>query len=542
MGNTLIEAMAHFVVQLAVVFIAAKFAGEITEKVFRAPRVLGELTAGIIIGPFALGGVVKLPVFGYIFPVPEAGSMACMGVPCDLFALAQISSLILLFYAGLETDLSQFLKYTKHAIVVALGGMILPFFAGAWLSTAMGYGASIFDTVPLFVGTITTATSVGITVRILTVMGKLDTPDGVTILGAAVADDIGGIFVLAVVLSFVGVGTVSIGHQIALLGIKAFMILGLLVAFGVVISRTLPRILTVFTSHGSVIVISLSFCFLAAAAAEYFGLAMIIGAYITGLSLSTSEVSEKIREDLDPIYHTFVPVFFVVMGMLVDVPAVLPVLPFGLLLTAVAIFGKFLGCGVPALGLGFTLRQSLRIGVGMIPRGEVALIVAGVGLSAGIINQDIFGVVILMTIITSIVGPFLLFMTYPRPSRTAEQERETRTFAAYEWGDLLLGTKHSYSRTLPTEIAHRWLGLFTGLLLDNGFDPKRSLTLAGHGISTYKSAKDAIINISVAGSVKKGAKTIKLTSNSDDLDPLVKQADDLYNKSGQLTFVEPRSE
>jgi Kef-type K+ transport system membrane component KefB len=542
MGDTLIEAMAHFIIQLAVVLIAAKVAGEVAEKVFRAPRVLGELTAGIIIGPFALGGVVKLPAFGYLFPVLDAGSMACMGVPCDLFALAQISSLILLFYAGLETDLAQFLKYSKHAVVIALGGMLLPFFAGAWLSMAMGYGASPFDAVPLFVGTIMTATSVGITVRILTVMGKLDTPDGVTILGAAVADDIGGIFVLAIVLSFAGPETASIGQKIAVVGVKAFFFLGLLVGFGVIISRMLPRVLTVFTSQGSVIVISLSLCFLAAAAAEYFGLAMIIGAYVTGLSLSTSDVSEKIREDLDPIYHTFVPIFFVVMGMLVDIPAVLPVLSFGLMLTAVAVAGKFLGCGLPALGLGFSLRQSLRIGIGMIPRGEVALIIAGVGLSAGMVNQDIFGVVILMTLITSIAGPFLLVKTYPRPSRAARPEPEARTLATHEWDDLLLGTKHSYSRTLPTEVTHQWLKVFTELIVDNGFDPKRSLTIAGHGISTYKSAKEGIINISVAHAVKKGLETIKLTSNSDDLETLIKQADALYNKYGRLTFIEPGRE
>ena len=154
--------------------------------------------------------------------------------------------------------------------------------------------------------------------------------------------------------------------------------------------------------------LALAIAFLAAGLAESFGLAMIIGAYSIGLALSNSEIADTLREPMESLYHTLVPIFFVVMGMLVDFRAMEAVLLFGLVISLLAIVGKVFGCGLPALAVGFNQWGAGRIGVGMMPRGEVALIVAGVGLSRGIIQPDLFGVSIMMTFITTVLAPLAL--------------------------------------------------------------------------------------------------------------------------------------
>jgi len=403
----------HLVLQLAVILFAAKLGGELFERWLRQPGVLGELLAGVIVGPYALGGV-DLPLVGALFGhVAEASGVRVIPVSTELWAVAQIGAVILLFYAGLETDFNLFFRYSGPAFATAMGGVVLPFVFGDLATVAFGLASEPLDPVALFMGAIMTATSVGITARVLGDIRKLDTPEGVTILAGAVIDDVLGIIVLAIVVSLGASGDVSLGN-LAVVGAKAMGFWLALMGVGILLARWISRFLSSFRSSGAAVALSLAIAFLAAALAEGFGLAMIIGAYSVGLALSNTEIAERVREPMESLYHVLVPVFFVVMGMLVDFGAMAAVLVFGLVITLLAIVGKVIGCGAPALVVGFNRWGAARIGVGMMPRGEVALIVAGVGLSRGIIQSDVFGVSIMMTFVTTVVAPLVLVPVFQK--------------------------------------------------------------------------------------------------------------------------------
>ncbi|MDA8218782.1 MAG: cation:proton antiporter [Dehalococcoidales bacterium] len=400
--------------QLSVILIAAKIGGEIFERWLKQPSVLGELLAGVAIGPFALGGL-DVPMIGAMFGhvVAEPGEAAVIPVSTELWAVAQIGAVILLFYAGLETDFRLFFRYSGPAFVVGMGGVILPFLFGDLATVFFGLADHFLDPEALFIGTIMTATSVGITARVLGDIHKLDTAEGVTILAAAVIDDVLGIIVLAVVASLGASGQVSLG-ELALIGGKAMGFWIGLMLVGIALSGWISRFLSSFRSDGAAVALALALAFLAAAVAERFGLAMIIGAYTMGLALSNTDIAESLREPMDSVFHALVPIFFVVMGMLVNFPAMGPVIVFGFALSVLAIIGKVFGCGLPALAVGFNALGATRIGLGMMPRGEVALIVAGVGLSSGVIQQDIFGVAIMMTFVTTVLAPVVLVPAFQR--------------------------------------------------------------------------------------------------------------------------------
>ena len=405
----------RLVIQLAVILIAAKLVGEAFERFLKMPAVLGELAAGIIIGPLALGGI-ELPFVGSLFElVPDTDHEAALG-PIDhisepLWAIAQVGSIVLLFMAGLETDLRQFLRYARPATLVALGGVVLPFAFGDVLTVVFGYAEGLGDVRALFIGAVMTATSIGITVRVMSDLRRLGTPEGVTVLGAAVLDDVVGILILTVVVGLAESGDISAGS----IGLVAFKTIGFwlaLTGIGILASRHISRFLQSLQVSGAAVALSLALALLAAGLAESFGLAMIIGAFSIGLALSDTDLAHKLEKPLMAVYAALVPIFFVVMGMLVDVRALGGVLGFGIVLTVLAIIGKVAGSGLPALLTGFNRRGSWRIGVGMLPRGEVALIMAGIGVSSGIIDSNLYGVAILMTIVTTALAPPILAISF----------------------------------------------------------------------------------------------------------------------------------
>ena len=409
------EQIVRLVLQLAAILIAAKLAGELFERFLRMPAVLGELAAGIAIGPFALGGV-DFPYLGALFEIPadlahEENLSPIAHISEPLWAIAQVGSIVLLFIAGLETDLRQFLRYARPATLVAIGGVVLPFVFGDVLTVAFGYAEGFGDVKALFIGAVMTATSIGITVRVLSDLRRLATPEGVTILGAAVLDDVVGILILTVVVGLANTGDVSVGS----IGFIAFKTIGFwlaLTGIGILASRHIARFLQSLKVSGAAVALSLALALLAAGLAESFGLAMIIGAFSIGLALSDTDLAHNLERPLMAVYAFVVPIFFVVMGMLVDMRALGGVIGFGLLLTALAVVGKVAGSGLPALLVGFNRRGSWRIGVGMLPRGEVALIMAGIGVSSGVLNSDLYGVAIMMTIVTTALAPPILAISF----------------------------------------------------------------------------------------------------------------------------------
>ena len=402
------HAITRLVFQLGAILIAAKLGGEVCERYLKMPAVLGELAAGILIGPFALGGW-DIPGIGPAFELPHEG--ASIPVSEGLWSIAQFGSVVLLFTAGIETDLRQFLRYARPATIVAVGGVVFPFVLGVALTVAFGYADHLTDVRALFIGVVLVATSIGISVRVLGDIHSLATPEGVTILGAAVLDDVLGILALTVVVGLHETSAVS-ASSIGILGLTLVFWIAL-TATGILLARRVSALLGWFRVSGAAVALALGLALLAAGLAESLKLALIIGAFSIGLALSGTDLARALEEPLQSVYAAVVPVFFVVMGMLVNVSSLSGgILGFGLIVTLAAIVGKVAGAGLPALLAGFNGRGAARVGVGMLPRGEVALIMAGVGISNGIIGQDLYGIAILMTIITTAAAPPILAVLF----------------------------------------------------------------------------------------------------------------------------------
>jgi Kef-type K+ transport system membrane component KefB/mannitol/fructose-specific phosphotransferase system IIA component (Ntr-type) len=408
--------MMLLVIQLGLILFATKMGNMLFER-FKLPGCLGELTAGIVIGPHLLGGI-GLPGFPHgLFPLAEG-----FPVSVELYGFCAVASIVLLFMVGLETDLGMFLRYSVAGSAVGLGGVIASFvlgdFAGVLLGEyAFGRPLGFFDPASLFLGVISTATSVGITARVLAEKRKLDTPEGVTILSGAVVDDVLGIILLTVVLGVVSASKAA-GHvdwaHIGIIAVKAVGIWLVATILGLLSARRIGTLLKLFHERSSIAVMALGLALILAGFFEEAGLAMIIGAYVMGLSLSRTDIANVVREKLTPIYVLLVPLFFGVMGMLVDFGALgeRRILVFGAVYSVLAVAAKIIGGGLPALGFGFNGRGALRVGMGMVPRGEVALIVAGVGLAAGAVEADVFGIAILMTAVSTFVAPPLLGLLF----------------------------------------------------------------------------------------------------------------------------------
>ena len=415
MEHDITEAVQRLIFGLAAILIAAKVGAEVFERFLKLPAVLGELLAGVAISPHALGGI-SFGAFGPLFEnLAELGEGGrAIPISNELWGVAQVAAVLLLFMVGLETNLRQFLRYSGPASVVAIGGVALPFALGAGATILMGFGEDLKDPTTLFVGAIMAATSVGITARLLSEKKKLDTPEGVTILAAAVVDDVIGIILLAVVVGIAATGEVS-AFSIAEVGLKAVGFWLGLTFFGILLSRYISRAFLWFRSGGAVVGLAMALALLASGMAETFDLALIIGAYSIGLALSPTPLARSLEHSLHSIGEFLVPVFFVTLGMLVDLSAMKEAIGFGVVITVLAIVTKFVGSGLPALGVGFNRLGALRIAIGMVPRGEVALVIAGIGLARGAIEQDIFGVAILMTLVTTLLAPLFLGPAFDRP-------------------------------------------------------------------------------------------------------------------------------
>ena len=423
--------MTDLVIQVGVILFAARL-GNLLFKRLRLPTVLGELCAGILIGPYALGRLFP----GWCFQ-PFAGSSVV--VSPELYGLCTVASIVLLFLVGVETDLRMFMRYSAVGSLVGIGGVALSYVAGAWVGVwLMGLGWT--DPTTILMGVMSTATSVSITARILSERHKLDSREGVTILAGAVIDDVLGIIMLAIGMSMIAAeasGDAIRWGQIGIIAGRSFGTWLIATAVGLLISRWVVRILKPCGSLGEVSVLALGIALLTGGLFESFHLAMIIGAYITGLAFSRTEMALMLQEKLRGLHQFLVPIFFVVMGMMVDVSqfADRHVLAVGLVYTAVAIAAKIIGCGLPTLCFGFTPMGALRIGLGMVPRGEVALIIAGIAAATG--HHEVLGVAVLMTLLTTLVAPPLLLLAFrsPRSGHRSPATEQTTPKATYRFAN-----------------------------------------------------------------------------------------------------------
>lgn len=423
----MVEPMLFLVLQLGVIIFAA-WAGGLIFKKIHLPVIMGEITAGIIIGPYLLGGfqlpLLKQPLFllGGNFPVS-----------LELYGFATVASIILLFLIGLETDLKMVLKYSLAGSLVGLGGFAFSFLLGSSVVVLLsrylfGVQYGFLHPLSLLLGVTATATSVGITAHILSERKKMHSPEGTTIISGAIIDDILGVVALAVIIGLIRSGEFQWLEASGLALRFIFIWLGFTL-IAILLSRQISFLLKKIKDTTVIAIISLGMAFILAGVFEKAGLAMIIGAYVMGLSLSATDLSYLIQEKLSSLYKFFVPIFFCVIGMMIDISVLtsLPVIFFGFIYAIVCIFAKIIGCGIPSLFLNFNFRGALRIGVGMVPRGEVALIIAGIGLTAGILSQQALGAIIVMTVITSLSAPvvFSALLKSKKPAlRKAKPEKE----------------------------------------------------------------------------------------------------------------------
>ncbi|MGQ9788370.1 MAG: cation:proton antiporter [Candidatus Hadarchaeaceae archaeon] len=392
---------------LAVFLIAAKVGGVFSSKLGQ-PEVFGELIAGILIGP-SVAGAISQGILG--FPL-------CLdpGVPAGQFMslLGELGIIILMFLAGLSIEVDEFRRSGRPSAIVAATGVVMAFM--------LGFGsASLFGWTPLeagFAGGVLVATSVGITVRTLMELHVLHTRVGLTILGAAVIDDVLGIIILSV-LSGIAFGVLSflgIVETLALMGVFFAAVL----VFGF---RLVPRVLS-YASRFAVdeIVLSVAFAivFLVSAMAEKVRIAAITGAFLVGLITSKSQFVDSIRGKAATIgYGLFIPLFFVNMGVETDLQALGAIGFLAIAFLAIAMFDKIVGCGLGAILSGFGIKDSLRVGIGMMPRAEIALIMASLGVRAGVVGQSLLSMTVMVVLLTSLVTPLLVKFAF----RGAERDK-----------------------------------------------------------------------------------------------------------------------
>ena len=363
-----------FVFELAIL-LATAFAGGLLVRRLGYPMALGELLIGIVIGPFAFGFVRQT----------EMVSM-----------FAELGAIILLFYIGLETEMDMLKKYFLPSIMVAISGAILPLILGYYGGILIGFSWQE----SLFLGTVLTATSLGITVRMLTDMKKLHTPFGMVILGAGIIDDVIAVVMLTIVLDILA-GQLDFGS----IGMILFEVVAFFSVVLVVGTRVLTKVLdSTRITIENLLIILLSLCFLVAYLASELGLSTIIGAFAIGVSLSGLKRILTVLQKGKSLYIFFVPIFFISIGMLIDINLFTTNIIPALFITAIAMAGKIGGCGIAALITGSSRKNALRIGIGMSPRGEMGLIIAGIGLASGTIGGDIFTISIIAVVFTTLIG------------------------------------------------------------------------------------------------------------------------------------------
>ena len=403
----------EFLLFLAIILISTKVLGLFSRKV-HMPAVVGALAAGIVLGP----SVLKLITLD-----------GTNGVYLEI--TAEIGVIFLMFSAGLETDLKEIKANALASFIVALIGVIVPLIGG-FLGYALYFHTDFTDyqevLKSVFIGVVLTATSVSITVETLRELGRLKGRVGTTILGAAVIDDILGIIVLTIVTSLkdTSVNPVTVMVKIVLY----FIVIGILFFL---VSKCKPLI----ESEGQkrrVTVFALAFCFLLSYISEkFFGIADITGAYIAGLIISNVQRSTYLESKFDTLsYLLLSPVFFASIGLKVNLPQMsVSIIMFAVALTVVAVLTKIVGCGLGAKICGYKNYQAKRIGVGMISRGEVALIVASKGSALGLMSSSILGPVIVVVVITTVITPILLKVVFAPGTGPSTQVEDAKKVTSY---------------------------------------------------------------------------------------------------------------
>lgn len=387
----------HIIISLSILLFTAKIFAEIFHRI-KQPVVLGELLAGIIVGPYALGG---LPLFD---------GQPLVVLDETVKHIGELAAIIILFIAGLEITPREFLRGGAASFTVGALGVVVPFFVG--FTVLSFYGLNTFEI--LLIATALTATSIAISIQVLTELGKMHSKEARLILGAAIVDDILAIAILSVVVTMVQSGN-SMPQIIDI----AFLILKILGLFAILLVSAvfiIPRILhreKLWRSKGSIEGITTAIFFGIAGIAAYVGLSPIVGAFAAGMAVASTKLIKQVEEYAHKLQFIFAPLFFAIIGAQVDLRGInIDVLIIAGIIIAIAILSKLIGCGLPSMLFLKDKTKSMRVGIGMVSRGEVGLIVAGVGVTSGVLTTDIYTSIIIMVAITTIITPIWLKRSY----------------------------------------------------------------------------------------------------------------------------------
>jgi Kef-type K+ transport system membrane component KefB len=404
--------LIHVLISLSVLLFAAKLFAELFNKI-RLPGVLGELLAGIIIGPFALGSI----------PIFDGKPLVILNE--TVRQIGELAGIVILFIAGLEITPREFLRGGAASFTIGALGVIVPFFLGYYVFTIFG----LEGLQSILIATALTATSVAITVRVLTELGKMQTKEAKIILGAAIVDDILAIAVLSVVLTMVQTGNMDpnifdiMFLILKILGIFAALLIGTIII--------IPRIVNserLWKARGSVEGIVTASFFGASAIAAAVGLSPIVGAFSVGMAVASTKIIKRVEDYVDKLEIIFAPLFFAIIGAQVNLTGInLDVLFLSAIIIVVAIFSKLAGCGLPALVFLRNRSKAMKVGIGMISRGEVGLIVAGIGVTSGVLSSNIYTTVIIMVAITTLITPVWLKKAYSKESPVANDDSQKAT-------------------------------------------------------------------------------------------------------------------
>ena len=403
------EAIIHVLISLAILLFAAKIFAELFNKL-RLPAVLGELLAGIIVGPFALGSI----------PIFDGKPLVILNE--TVRQIGEISGIVILFIAGLQITPREFLKGGAASFTIGALGVIVPFFLGYYVFTIFG----LEGLQAILIATALTATSVAITVRVLTELGKMQTKEAKIILGAAIVDDILAIAVLSVVLTMVQSGNMAPSFiDITFLILKILGIFVVLLLGAIII---VPRIVNserLWKARGSIEGIVTASFFGASAIAAAVGLSPIVGAFSVGMAVASTKIIKRVEEYVDKLEIIFAPLFFAIIGAQVNLTGVnIEVLMLSAIIIVVAIVSKLAGCGIPALLFLKNKSKAMKVGIGMISRGEVGLIVAGIGVTSGALSSNIYTTVIIMVAVTTLITPVWLKRAYRKEPPVVNDDAE----------------------------------------------------------------------------------------------------------------------
>lgn len=391
------EAIIHVLISLAILLFAAKIFAEVFNKL-KLPAVLGELIAGIIVGPFAFGSI----------PIFEGKPLVILNE--TVLQIGQIAGIVILFIAGLHITPREFLKGGAASFTIGACGVIVPFFLGFYVFTIFGLQALE----SILIATALTATSVAISVSVLKEFGKMQTKEAKIILGAAIVDDILAIAVLSVIVTMVQTGNLTpnvidiIFLILKILGIFAVLLIGAIII--------IPRIVNterLWKAKGSIEGIVTASFFGASAIASAVGLSPIVGSFSVGMAVASTRIIKQVEEYVDKLEIIFGPLFFAIIGAQVNLTGVnTEVLVLSGVVIAIAIVSKLVGCGLPSLLFLREKSKAIIVGIGMISRGEVGLIVAGIGVSTGVLSSNIYTTVIIMVAVTTLITPLWLRKAY----------------------------------------------------------------------------------------------------------------------------------